>query len=176
MKPMSLLACGIVVSSLGAAIQVHAESLAGNFALHADTQASLQAWKKDQVRGREPTLIVGGAGQAGTARPGGYWCPCGLLVGLSALWMQRQSKPQQQVAASGLLYQLPATIRRRCKSPNSWCAMRDVTRWRLTVSLLPAASNEVGPASGLIWARPNCAAPLNFTNNHQPSGIGRRKS
>jgi hypothetical protein len=55
MKPMSLLACGIVVSSLSAAIQVHAESPAGNFALHADTQASLQAWKKEQVHGREMT-------------------------------------------------------------------------------------------------------------------------
>lgn len=55
MKPMSLLACGIVVSSLSAAIQVHAESPAGNFALRADTQASLQAWKKQPMRGREMT-------------------------------------------------------------------------------------------------------------------------
>ena len=55
MKPMSLLACGIVVSSLSAAIQVQAGSPAGNFALRADTQASLQAWKKEQVRGRGMT-------------------------------------------------------------------------------------------------------------------------
>ncbi|KLU20432.1 hypothetical protein EOS_41465, partial [Caballeronia mineralivorans PML1(12)] len=53
MKPMSLLACGIVVSSLSVAIQVHAESPAGNFALRAETQASLQAWKKEPARGRE---------------------------------------------------------------------------------------------------------------------------
>jgi hypothetical protein len=52
MKPMSLLACGIVVSSLSVAIQAHAESPAGNFALRAETQASLQAWKKQPVRSR----------------------------------------------------------------------------------------------------------------------------
>lgn len=51
MKPMSLLACGIVLSSLSAAITVHAESSMGNFALHADTQASAQGWRKDAARG-----------------------------------------------------------------------------------------------------------------------------
>jgi len=51
---MSLLACGIVVSSLSVAIQAHAGSPAGNFALRPETQASLQAWKKEQIRGREP--------------------------------------------------------------------------------------------------------------------------
>jgi len=54
-KPMSLLACGIAVSTLGAAIPVHAESSAGNFAMPAGTQSSLQAWKKEPVRGRETT-------------------------------------------------------------------------------------------------------------------------
>lgn len=55
MKPMSLLACGIVVSSLGVAIPVHAGSQTGNFALRADTQTGLQAWKKESVRGRDLT-------------------------------------------------------------------------------------------------------------------------
>lgn len=55
MKPMSLLVCGIVVSLLGAATPVHAEPQTGNFALRADTRTSLQAWKKEPVRGREPT-------------------------------------------------------------------------------------------------------------------------
>ncbi|SAL37701.1 hypothetical protein AWB69_03665 [Caballeronia udeis] len=51
MKPMSLLVCGIVVSSLGAGIPVYAGSPSGNFALRAQTQPSLQAWKKEPVRG-----------------------------------------------------------------------------------------------------------------------------
>jgi hypothetical protein len=55
MKPMSLLACGIVVSALSAAIPLHAESSAGNFSLRANTQASLQDWKKEPVRGGEMT-------------------------------------------------------------------------------------------------------------------------
>src|SRR5471032_2954567 len=53
MKPMSLLACGIVLSSLGAAITVHAQSSGGNFALRANTQASLQDWRKESTRGSE---------------------------------------------------------------------------------------------------------------------------
>jgi hypothetical protein len=53
MKPMSLLACGIVLSSLGAAITVHAESSGGNFALRANTQASLQDWRKESAQGSE---------------------------------------------------------------------------------------------------------------------------
>ena len=53
MKPMSLLVCGIVLSSLGAGMSVHAESSAGNFALRPNTQASLQDWRKEQVRGGE---------------------------------------------------------------------------------------------------------------------------
>ncbi|CAN7385039.1 MULTISPECIES: hypothetical protein [unclassified Caballeronia] len=55
MKPMSLVVCGIVLSSLGAAITVHAEPAAGNFALRADTQASPQAWRKEPVRGSDMT-------------------------------------------------------------------------------------------------------------------------
>jgi hypothetical protein len=56
MKPMSLLTCGIVVSLLGAAVPMHAESQTGNIAaLRADTQTSLQAWKKEPVRGRDST-------------------------------------------------------------------------------------------------------------------------
>jgi hypothetical protein len=55
MKPVSLLLGGIVVSLLGAAIAVHAEAQTGDFALHVDTQTGLQAWKKEPVRGREPT-------------------------------------------------------------------------------------------------------------------------
>ena len=51
MKPMSLLVCGIVVSSLGAGIPVYAGSTAGNFALRAQAQPGLQAWKKEPVRG-----------------------------------------------------------------------------------------------------------------------------
>ncbi|CAH2776890.1 MAG: hypothetical protein CBCREVIR_0260 [Candidatus Burkholderia crenata] len=48
---MSLLVCGIVVSSLGAGIPVYADSSAGNFALRAETQPGLRAWKKEPVRG-----------------------------------------------------------------------------------------------------------------------------
>jgi hypothetical protein len=58
MKPMSLLVCGIVLSSLGAAITVHAESSAGNFALRANTvntQASPRDWRKEPVRGSDMT-------------------------------------------------------------------------------------------------------------------------
>ena len=55
MKPMSLLVCGIVLSSLGAAITVHAESSAGNFALRAHTQAGSQDWRKEPVRGSDMT-------------------------------------------------------------------------------------------------------------------------
>jgi hypothetical protein len=47
--------CGIVLSSLGTAMTVHAESSAGNFALRPNTQASLQDWRKEQVRGAEMT-------------------------------------------------------------------------------------------------------------------------
>ena len=57
-KPMSLLVCGMVVSTLGAAIPVYAESSAGNSAtpaIPANTQASVQAWKKEPVGGRETT-------------------------------------------------------------------------------------------------------------------------
>jgi hypothetical protein len=54
MKPMSLIACGIVISSLGVAIPVHAESQAGNFALRAGTEAGMQTWKKEPVRGSQP--------------------------------------------------------------------------------------------------------------------------
>ncbi|CAH2803501.1 MAG: hypothetical protein CBARDMAM_4701 [uncultured Caballeronia sp.] len=43
--------CGIVVSSLGAGIPVYADSSARNFALHAETQPGLQAWKKEPVCG-----------------------------------------------------------------------------------------------------------------------------
>jgi hypothetical protein len=53
MKPMSLIACGIVVSSLGMAVSVHAESQSGNFALRTGTQADMQAWKKEPVRGSQ---------------------------------------------------------------------------------------------------------------------------
>ena len=53
MKPMSLLVCGIVLSSLSAAITAHAESSAGNFALRANTQASLQDWRKESQRSSE---------------------------------------------------------------------------------------------------------------------------
>ena len=58
MKPMSLLVCGIVVSSLSAAVTVHAESSAGNFALRASTtttQAGPQDWRKESVRGNDLT-------------------------------------------------------------------------------------------------------------------------
>jgi hypothetical protein len=58
MKPMSLLACGIVLSSLGGRITVHAESSAGNFALRANTvntQVSPQDWRKEPVRGSNMT-------------------------------------------------------------------------------------------------------------------------
>ncbi|CAN7242424.1 hypothetical protein LJR029_003523 [Caballeronia sp. LjRoot29] len=55
MKPMSLLVCGIVLSSLSTGLTVHAESSAGNFALRPNTQASLQDWRKEQVRGAELT-------------------------------------------------------------------------------------------------------------------------
>ncbi|WP_158934354.1 hypothetical protein [Burkholderia sp. S171] len=58
MKPMSLLVCGIVFSSLGAATSVRAESSAGNFALRANTvntQASPQDWRKEPVRGSNMT-------------------------------------------------------------------------------------------------------------------------
>jgi hypothetical protein len=61
MKPMSLLVCGIVLSSLGAAITVHAESSAGNFALRANTvntQASPRDWRKEPVRGSDMTEIA----------------------------------------------------------------------------------------------------------------------
>jgi hypothetical protein len=58
MKPMSLLVCGIVISSLGTGRTVHAESSAGNFALRPNTQASLQDWRKEQVRGGEMTEIA----------------------------------------------------------------------------------------------------------------------
>jgi hypothetical protein len=54
MKPMSVIACGIVISSLGIAIPVHAESQNGNFALRADTEAGMQAWRKEPVRGNQP--------------------------------------------------------------------------------------------------------------------------
>jgi hypothetical protein len=50
MKPMSLVACGIVISSLGMTIPVHAESQTGNLALHADTEAGMPMWKKESVR------------------------------------------------------------------------------------------------------------------------------
>ena len=53
MKPMSLLVCGIVLSSLGAAITVHAESSAGNFALRANPKVSPHDWRKEPVRGSE---------------------------------------------------------------------------------------------------------------------------
>ena len=53
MKPMSLLACGIVLSSLGAAITVHAESSGGNFALRADMQAGVPNGRKESARGSE---------------------------------------------------------------------------------------------------------------------------
>ena len=54
MKPMSLIACGIVISSLSIAIPVHAESQGGNFALRADAAAGMQAWKKEPVRNDQP--------------------------------------------------------------------------------------------------------------------------
>jgi len=54
MKPMSLLACGIVISSLGVAVPVHAESQGGNFALRADAEAGMQAWKREPVRNSQP--------------------------------------------------------------------------------------------------------------------------
>jgi hypothetical protein len=53
MKPMSLLVCGIVLSSLVSAVTVHAESSAGNFALRANSQASPHDWRKEPVRGSE---------------------------------------------------------------------------------------------------------------------------
>jgi hypothetical protein len=55
MKPMSLLVCGIVLSSLGVATMVHAESSAGNFALRANMQASPQDWRKEPVRSTDMT-------------------------------------------------------------------------------------------------------------------------
>ena len=58
MKPLSLLVCGIVLSSLSAAITVHAESSAGNFALRANAanmQASPQDWRKEPVRDSDMT-------------------------------------------------------------------------------------------------------------------------
>jgi hypothetical protein len=66
MKPMSRLLGGIVVSLLGALFPVHAESQTGNVALRpeihpnspANSQTGLQAWKKEPVRGREPTGTV----------------------------------------------------------------------------------------------------------------------
>lgn len=54
MKPMSLLVCGIVISSLGMIIPVHAESQTGNLALRADTQPGMQAWKREPVRSNHP--------------------------------------------------------------------------------------------------------------------------
>ncbi|AMM14189.1 MAG: hypothetical protein M3O74_24560 [Pseudomonadota bacterium] len=54
MKPMSFVACGIVISSLGVTIPVQAESPSGNFALRADTEADMQAWKKEPVRSNQP--------------------------------------------------------------------------------------------------------------------------
>lgn len=55
MKPMSLLVCGIVLSSLGAAITAHAESSSGSFALRANTQADPQDWRKEPVRDNNMT-------------------------------------------------------------------------------------------------------------------------
>jgi hypothetical protein len=61
MKPMSLAAWGIVISSLGMAIPVHAESQTGNLTLHAETGAGMQVWKKESARSNQ---------QAGTAPRG----------------------------------------------------------------------------------------------------------
>jgi hypothetical protein len=51
MKPMSMLACGIVVSLIaGTAL---GQPPPDSFSLHADTRTDLQAWKSEPVRTRE---------------------------------------------------------------------------------------------------------------------------
>ena len=55
MKPMSLLVCGIVLSSAQYGADSARESSSGNFALRPNTQASMQDWRKEQVRGAELT-------------------------------------------------------------------------------------------------------------------------
>jgi hypothetical protein len=51
MKPMSMVACGVAVSSI--AMSALGGSPPDNYSLHADRQTSLQTWNKQPVRTSE---------------------------------------------------------------------------------------------------------------------------